>query len=127
MKTDLLGFELLNNPSKSTFNRSQYMQKVHQYIRVCMKTQSEFLRANIEDNHHNPPKLWRVLGDVLYRLPAKSLPSINAPQLLADRFVDFFTDKIEKKFAYFSCLPELSTHHSGLYSPHVFHFLHCNG
>ena len=41
-------------------------------------------------------KLWRVLGDVLHRLPAKMLPFINPPRLLADRFVEFFTGKIEK-------------------------------
>ena len=54
---------------------------------ICMQAKSEFLKAKIQDNHHDPKKLWRVLGDVLHRLPAKMLPSINPPQLLADRFV----------------------------------------
>ena len=82
--------------NKSTFNRSQYMQKVHQYNRICMQAKSEFLKAKIQDNHHNPKKLWRVLGDVLQRLPAKMLPLINAPQLLADRFVSSSQKKIAK-------------------------------
>ena len=43
-----------------------------------------------------PQKLWHVLGDVLHRLPGKMLPSINPPRLLADRFVEFSTEKIEK-------------------------------
>ena len=47
-------------------------------------------------------KLWRVLGDVLHRIPAKILPSINPPKLLADRFVEFFTEKIEKIHSIFS-------------------------
>ena len=72
------------------------MQKVHQYNRICMQAKSEFLKAKIQDNHHDPKKLWRVLGDVLHRLLAKMLPSINPPRLLADRFVEFFTEKIEK-------------------------------
>ena len=59
--------------SKSHFNRSQYMQKVHQYNRICMQAKSEFLKAKIQDNHHDPQKLWRVLGDVLHRLPVKML------------------------------------------------------
>ena len=79
--------------NKSTFNTYQYMQEVHQYNRICMQAKSESFKAKIQDNHHNPPKLWRNLGNVLYRLPAKILPSINPPQLLADRFVEFFTEK----------------------------------
>ena len=89
-------FERIWRRDKSTFNRSRYMQKVHQYNRICMQAKSQFLKAKIQDNHSNPQKLWRVLGDVLHRLPAKILPSIKPPQLLADRFVEFFTEKIEK-------------------------------
>ena len=89
-------FERIWRRNKSTFNRSQYMQKVHQYNKICMQAKSEFLKEKIRDNHHNPQKLWRVLGDVLHRIPAKILPSINPPKLLADRFVEFFTEKIEK-------------------------------
>ena len=48
-----------------------------------MQAKSEFLKAKIQDNHHDPQKLWRVLGDVLHRLPA-------------NRFVEFFSEKIEK-------------------------------
>ena len=89
-------FERIWRRNKSHFNRSQYMQKVHQNNRICMQAKSKFLKAKIQDNHHDPPKLWRVLDDVLHRLPAKMLPSINPPWLLADRFVEFFTEKIEK-------------------------------
>ena len=74
----------------------------HQYNRICMQAKSQFLKAKIQDNHNNTQKLWRVLGDVLHRLPAKILPSIKPPQLLADRFVEFFTEKIEKIRSTFS-------------------------
>ena len=97
-------FERIWCRNKSPCNRSQYMQKVHQYNRICMQAKSEFLKAKIRDNHHDPNKLWRVLGDVLHRLPARMLPSINSPRLLADRFVEFFTEKIEKKYAQLSLL-----------------------
>ena len=95
-------FERIWHRNKSTFNRSQYMQKVHQYNKICMQAKSEFLKEKIWDNHHNPQKLWRVLGDVLHRIPAKILPSISPPKLLADRFVEFFTEKIEKIHSIFS-------------------------
>ena len=72
-------FERIWHRKKSTFNRSQYMQKVHQYNKICMQVKSEFLKEKIRDNHHNPQKLWRVLGDVLHRISAKILPSINPP------------------------------------------------
>ena len=67
-----------------------------------MQAKSQILKAKIQDNHHNPQKLWCILGDVLHRLPAKILPSIKPPQLLADRFVEFFTEKIEKIRSTFS-------------------------
>ena len=54
-----------------------------------MQAKSEFLKAKIQDNQHDPKKLWRVLGDG----PAKMLPLINPPWLLADRYVEFFTEK----------------------------------
>ena len=100
-------FERIWRRDKSTFNRSQYMQKVHQYNRICMQAKSQFLKVKIQDNHNNPQKLWRVLADVLHRLPAKILPSIKPPQLLADRFVEFFTEKIEKLCSTFSASANL--------------------
>ena len=86
-------FERIWRRNKSHFNRSQYMQKVNTIESACRQNPN-FLKQKIQDNHHDPKKLWRVLGDVLHRLPAKMLP--NPPRLLANRFVDFFTEKIEK-------------------------------
>ena len=68
-----------------------------------MQAKSQFLKAKIQDNHHNPQTLWHVLGDVLDRLPSKILTSIKPPQLLADRFVEFFTEKM-KKYTQYSLL-----------------------
>ena len=84
------------------------MQKVHQYNRICMQAKSQFLKAKIQDNHHNPQKLWCVLGDVLHRLPAKILPSIKPPQLLADRFVEsaITPDSCPHMFSTFSTVTE---------------------
>ena len=73
-----------------------------------MQAKSQFFKVKIQDNHNNPQKLWRVLGDVLQRLPAKILPSIKPPQLLADRFVEFFIEKkIEKICSTFSASANL--------------------
>ena len=36
-------FECIWRRDKSTFNRSWYMQKVHQYNRICMQAKSQFL------------------------------------------------------------------------------------
>ena len=58
-----------------------------------MQTKTQFLRTKIQEHYHKTKKLWQVLGDVLHTLPAKPLPSINPPQLLADRFVEVFTEK----------------------------------
>ena len=68
-------FECIWRRNKSTFNRSQYMQKVHHYNKICMQAKCEFRKAKIWDNHHNPQKLWRVLADVLHRIPAKKRSS----------------------------------------------------
>ena len=101
------------------------MQKVHQYNRVCMQAKAQFLKAKIQDDHHNPQNLWRVLGDVLHRLPAKILPSINPSQLLADRFVEFFTEKIEKICSTFSASVNLQ-HITPDSPPHVPQVFYCN-
>ena len=72
-----------------------------------MQAKSQFLKVKIQDIHNNPQKLWRVLGNVLHRLSAKILPSIKPPQLLADRFVEFFSEKIEKIRSTFSAFANL--------------------
>ena len=72
-----------------------------------MQAKSQFLKEKIQDNHNNPQKLWRVLGDVLHRFPAKILPLIKPSQLLADRFVEFFTEKNEKILSTFSASVKL--------------------
>ena len=58
-------FERIWHRNKSHFNRSQYMQKVNQYNRICMQAKSEFLKAKIQENHHDPPKImanpWRCV------------------------------------------------------------------
>ena len=59
-------------------------------------------------------------------LPAKMLPSIKPPQLLADRFVEFFTEKLKKNMLNILYFPQFATHHPRLSSPYVFHFLYCN-
>ena len=64
------------------------------YNKICMKAKSDFLKSRIHDNQDNPQKLWQTLNDVLHRSAAKVLPSVNSPQLLANKFVEFFTEKI---------------------------------
>ena len=64
------------------------------YNKICMKAKSDFLKSRIHDNQDNPQKLWQTLNDVLHRSAAKVLPSVNSPQLLANKFVELFTEKI---------------------------------
>ena len=59
-----------------------------------LKAKSDFLKSRIHDNQDNPQKLWQILNDILHRSAAKVLPSVNSPQLLANKFVEFFTEKI---------------------------------
>ena len=56
---------------------------------------------------------------MLHRLPAKILPSIKPPQLLADRFVEFFTEKIQKLRSTFSASANLQ-HITGDSPPPMF-------
>ena len=112
-------FEHIWQRNKSTFNRAQYIQKVHQYNRICMQAKPQFLKAKIQDNHHNPQKLWR---DVLHRLPAKLLQSIKPPQICG-----VLHGKKLKKYAQHSLLSYMFiTHLHRFSSPYVFHVLCCN-
>ena len=119
-------FERIWRQNKSTFNRAQYMQKVHMYNKICMQAKSKLLKEKIRDNHHNPQKLWRVLGDVLHRIRAKILLSIHPPKLLADKFVEFFTEKNWKNTLNFLDLTQFPTRHPRLSSTHICLFLCCN-
>ena len=78
------------------------MQKVHQYNKICMQAKSEFHKEKIRDNHYNPQKLWRVLGDVLHRITAKILPSINPPKLWLTDLSSFSQKKLKKIHSIFS-------------------------
>ena len=54
-------FERIWRRDKSTFNRSRYMQKVHQYNRICMQAKSQFLKRKfrtITTIHKNYGVSW---------------------------------------------------------------------
>ena len=55
-----------------------------------------FLKQRFRITIMTPKNYGQSLAIVLHRLPARMLPSINPPRLLADRFVEFFSEKIEK-------------------------------
>ena len=114
-------FERIWGRDKSTFNRSRYMQKVHQYNRICLQAKSQFLKAKIQDNHNNPQKLWRVLGDVLYRLPDP--PIDKAPSAFDWQVCGVLHRKNTLNIL---CFCQFATHHPWLSSPHVLHFFDCN-
>ena len=54
-------FERIWRRDKSTFNRSRYMEKVHQYNRICMQAKSQFLKRKfrtITTIHKNYGVSW---------------------------------------------------------------------
>ena len=72
------------------------MHKVHRCNRICMR--AKFLRTKIQENHHIPliinimTSSRRCATWITWQVTA----IYETPQHLSERFVNFFTDKIEK-------------------------------
>ena len=139
MKTDLIASDLINNPSKeaviaaketkglferiwrrnkSHFNRSQYMQKVHQYNRIFMQAKFEKFKITTMTQKNYGESLAMCYTDCQPRCHHRLIP-------LGSSLTDLWSSlqKKLKNTLSFSYFPEVTTHLPRLSSPHAFHFL----
>ena len=60
-----------------------------------MKTKNKFYSDQLDEVKDDPKKLWRVVNTTLHRTSESKLPSASSSKSLADKFSDFFINKIK--------------------------------
>ena len=81
---------------------------------MTAKARRQFYTDSVDANKDDPKKLWKTLNNILHRKPESVLPDCKTDKSLAERFSEFFVDKISKIRLTF---PEIS------YSPVIYdHF-----
>ena len=116
-------FERIWWRNKSTFNRSQYMQKAHQYNRICMKAKSQFLKAK-----------FRAIITKIMACPGLMCYTDFQPRsshwwsLLSFWLTGLWhsSQKNWKNTLNILCFCQFATHHPWLSFPYVLHFFYCN-
>ena len=63
---------------------------------LVSKAKSSFLSNLVTESSTNPRTLWKTLNTILHRNPSNSLPESPDASSLANTFLDFFKDKIDR-------------------------------
>ena len=69
---------------------------------LISKAKSNFLTNLVTESSSNPRTLWKTLNSILHRNPSNSSPDTPDTQSLANSFLQFFSDKIERIRSKFS-------------------------
>ena len=69
---------------------------------LISKPKSNFLTHLVTESYSNPRTLWKTLNSILHRNPSNSSPDTPDTQSLANSFLQFFSDKIERIRSKFS-------------------------
>ena len=70
--------------------------------RLINKAKSAFLSNFVSQSANNPRSLWKALNSILHRNQLNSLPDESNTATLANAFLEFFTDKIDRIRANFT-------------------------
>ncbi len=94
--------ELQWRKHKTSFTRSCFRKQVNVVSHMIAKAKRQFYTDSINDTKDDPKKLWKTLNTILHRKHESVLPEHSSAKSLADRFADFFIEKISKIQATFS-------------------------
>ena len=81
---------------KSLFDRMKFRAQCNSVRSLISKAKSSFLSNLVTESSDNPRTLWKTLNTILHRKPSNSLPESPDASSLANTFLDFFKDKIER-------------------------------
>ena len=81
---------------KSPFDRMKFRAQCNSVRSLISKAKSSFLSNLVTQSSDNPRTLWKTLNTILHRNPSNSLPESPDASSLANTFLDFFKDKIER-------------------------------
>ena len=63
---------------------------------LCHAAKVNFFQSKITENASNQKELFKITNDLLHRKKESKLPTFKSAQELANRFADYFSNKIEK-------------------------------
>lgn len=81
--------------NKSPYYRSQLKRHINHYNKLNYLSKKELYESRIENDQHNPTKLWKAMNNTLHRSEPLSLPSHFDNLQLANEFSHFFNNKID--------------------------------
>ena len=81
---------------KSPFDRKKFRAQCNSVRSLISKAKSSFLSNLVTESSTNPRTLWKTLNTILHRNPSNSLPESPDTSSLANTFLDFFKDKIDR-------------------------------
>ena len=81
---------------KSPFDRKKFRAQCNSVRSLISKAKSSFLSNLVTESTANPRTLWKTLNTILHRNPSNSLPESPDASSLANTFLDFFKDKIDR-------------------------------
>ncbi len=82
--------------TKSPADRSKFRRQVNRFNVLINSAKKDFYTNLINTNCDDSKKMWKSLNSVLHRKPVSVLPDGASNQSLADKFADFFVDKITR-------------------------------
>ena len=76
--------------------RSEYKFQVKKFRSMTKAARKDFYTKLVQDNCHDSKKMWKSLNSVLHRGPRTVLPDRSCDLGLAEKFSEFFVNKISK-------------------------------
>ena len=82
--------------SPLTINKNILEDACEDVRKACSRAKSAFFCKKLSDCNGDQKLIYKIGNDLLHRKPAPLLPSFKSPSELAQRFCDFFSEKIKK-------------------------------
>lgn len=87
--------------TKSVGDRSAFRRQVNNCNNIIKTSKMNYYSDLIQENLHDPKKLWNSLNSVLHREKTSILPDDSSDLSLSSKFGTYFIDKIKKIRAVF--------------------------
>ena len=80
--------------SKLPSDLKRFRKQCRHVRKLVNSAKSEYYSNLVQENLTSPKALWQSLNKLLHRGKTSVLPQLNSPHELADKFLQFFADKI---------------------------------
>ena len=87
--------------TKTPLDRSNYRRQVNKFNTLLASAKRTFYTKLIQENSDDSKKMWKSLNSVLHRGPKTILPDCSEDLSLAEKFSEFFVNKISRIWATF--------------------------